>query len=232
MQIKQYSGTMLRSRAVSGKYEAFLSESDLVSTDALENADYIILDSAGNEVSGRMRKINTILSVLLLVIFMLHGLMGSFMLLGIGSSAGKILAWVGVAVLAAHTVIGVILTINTLKISKNAGNSYLKQNAVFWARRASGLAILILMFFHIGLFGGVQDGIYILFPFTTVKLITQLLLVAALFIHLFINIRPLLVSLGIISYKERRGDIYLILSVLLLFSAGAVIIYYIGWQTL
>ena len=45
-----------------------------------------------------MRKINTILSVLLLVIFMLHGLMGSFMLLGIGSSAGKILAWVGVAV--------------------------------------------------------------------------------------------------------------------------------------
>ena len=155
--------------------------------------------------------------------------MGSFMLLGIGSSAGKILAWVGVAVLAAHTVIGVILTINTLKISKNAGNSYLKQNAVFWARRASGLAILILMFFHIG---GVQDGIYILFPFTTVKLITQLLLVAALFIHLFINIRPLLVSLGIISYKERRGDIYLILSVLLLFSAGAVIIYYIGWHTL
>ena len=179
-----------------------------------------------------MRKINTILSVLLLVIFMLHGLMGSFMLLGIGSSAGKILAWVGVAVLAAHTVIGVILTINTLKISKNGGNSYLKQNAVFWARRASGLAILILMFFHIGLFGGVQDGIYILFPFTTVKLITQLLLVAALFIHLFINIRPLLVSLGIISYKERRGDIYLILSVLLLFSAGAVIIYYIGWHTL
>ena len=179
-----------------------------------------------------MRKINTILSVLLLVIFMLHGLMGSFMLLGIGSSAGKILAWVGVAVLAAHTVIGVILTINTLKISKNAGNSYLKQNAAFWARRASGLAILILMFFHIGLFGGVQDGIYILFPFTTVKLITQLLLVAALFIHLFINIRPLLVSLGIISYKERRGDIYLILSVLLLFSAGAVIIYYIGWHTL
>ncbi len=45
MQIKQYSGTMLRSRAVSGKYEAFLSESDLVSTDALENADYIILDA-------------------------------------------------------------------------------------------------------------------------------------------------------------------------------------------
>ena len=43
-----------------------------------------------------MRKLNTILSVLLLVIYLLHGIMGSFMLLGIGSSAGKSLhgrAW-------------------------------------------------------------------------------------------------------------------------------------------
>lgn len=97
-----------------------------------------------------MRKINTILSVLLLVIFMLHGLMGSFMLLGIGSSAGKILAWVGVAVLAAHTVIGVILTINTLKISKNAMDTdTLKQMQCSGQGEASGLAILILMFFHI-----------------------------------------------------------------------------------
>lgn len=109
---------------------------------------------------------------------------------------------------------------------------YLKQNAIFWARRASGLAILILLFFHIGLFGKVQNGTYILFPFTTVKMVTQLLFVAAIFVHIFINIRPLLVSLGIISYKERRGDIYLILSVLLLFIAGAVIFYYIGWQYL
>ena len=76
------------------------------------------------------------------------------------------------------------------------------------------------------------EWIYILFPFTTVKMVTQLLFVAAIFVHIFINIRPLLVSLGIISYKERRSDIYLILSVLLLFIAGAVILYYIGWQYL
>ena len=39
-----------------------------------------------------MRKLNTILSVLLLFICLLHGLMGSFMLLGISSGAGKFLA--------------------------------------------------------------------------------------------------------------------------------------------
>ena len=159
-------------------------------------------------------------------------IMDSFMLNGVGSSAGKLLAWIGVGILVVHTVIGVILTVQSLQTAKQSGKMYLKQNAIFWARRASGMAILILLLFHIGLFGKVQNGTYILFPFTTVKMVTQLLFVAAIFVHIFINIRPLLVSLGIISYKERRGDIYLILSVLLLFIAGAVIFYYIGWQYL
>ena len=179
-----------------------------------------------------MRKWNTILSVLMLLIFMIHGIMGSFMLNGVGSSAGQLLAWIGVGILVVHTVIGVILTVQSLQTAKQSGKMYLKQNVIFWARRASGMAILILLLFHIGLFGKVQNGTYILFPFTTVKMVTQLLFVAAIFVHIFINIRPLLVSLGIISYKERRGDIYLILSVLLLFIAGAVIFYYIGWQYL
>lgn len=43
--VKQYSDTMLRSRAVSGKYKVFLAGSNLVNTDTLENADYIVLHS-------------------------------------------------------------------------------------------------------------------------------------------------------------------------------------------
>ena len=121
-----------------------------------------------------MRKWNTILSVLMLLIFMIHGSMGSFMLNGVGSSAGKLLAWIGVGILVVHTVIGVILTVQSLQTAKQSGKMYLKQNAIFWARRASGMAILILLFFHIGLFGKVQNGTYILFPFTTVKMVTQL----------------------------------------------------------
>ena len=179
-----------------------------------------------------MRKWNTILSVLMLLIFMIHGIMGSFMLNGVGSSAGKLLAGMGVGIVVVDTVIGVILTDQSLQTAKQSGKMYLKQNVIFWARRASGMAILILLLFHIGLFGKVQNGTYILFPFTTVKMVTQLLIVAAIFVDIFINIRALLVSLGIISYKERRSDIYLILSVLLLFIAGAVILYYIGWQYL
>ena len=135
-----------------------------------------------------MRKLNTILSVLLLFICLLHGLMGSFMLLGISSGAGKFLAWIGVGILAAHTVLGLLLTAQTFRASRSGGKLYGKQNALFWARRTSGLAILLMLFFHIGVFGRVQDGVYILFPFTTVRLLTQLLLVASVFVRV-VNLR-------------------------------------------
>lgn len=175
-----------------------------------------------------MRKLNTILSVLLIVIFLLHGVLGSFMLLGVSSISGRVLAYIGMILLILHLCIGVRLTIQTFRTK--SGWAYKKQNALFWTRRASGLAILILAFFHMGIFGSVEDGLYILTPFTTVKLLTQLLLVAALFVHLFVNVRPLLVSLGVITYKERRGDLFLILSILLLFMAGSIVLYYIRWQ--
>ena len=106
------------------------------------------------------------------------------------SGAGKFLAWIGVGILAAHTVLGLLLTAQTFRASRSGGKLYGKQNALFWARRTSGLAILLMLFFHIGVFGRVQDGVYILFPFTTVRLLTQLLLVASVFVHLLLNLRP------------------------------------------
>lgn len=175
-----------------------------------------------------MRKLNAILSVLLIVVFLLHGVLGSFMLIGVSALSGKIFAEIGMILLILHLCIGVRLTIQTFQTK--SGRAYAKQNALFWTRRASGLAILILAFFHMGVFGAVEDGLYILTPFTTVKLLTQLLLVAALFVHIFVNVRPMLVSLGVISYKERRGDLFLILSILLLFMAGSIVLYYIRWH--
>ena len=46
-----------------------------------------------------MRKLNTILSVLLIVVFLLHGVLGSFMLLGVGQTGGKMLAHIGMLLL-------------------------------------------------------------------------------------------------------------------------------------
>ena len=177
-----------------------------------------------------MRKLNTILSVLLLFICLLHGLMGSFMLLGISSGAGKFLAWIGVGILLSVEFSAGPGSPECLCGQQKPKDGVRRQNALFWARRTSGLAILLMLFFHIGVFGRVQDGVYILFPFTTVRLLTQLLLVASVFVHLLLNLRPLLVSLGIVRDKEQRGDLYLILSILVLFAAGSIILYYIGWN--
>lgn len=177
-----------------------------------------------------MRKFNSILSAIILAVFMLHGILGGLKLLGAAPIAGKLLAWIGVGAMAVHAVIGAILTIQTLRASKKNGEAYLKQNALFWTRRASGLAILVMIFFHIGAFGYMNNGNYILYEFTVVKLIAHLLLIASLFVHIFVNIRPLLISKGIIKHKERRVDIFLILSVLLLFVSGAVIFYFVSWQ--
>lgn len=176
-----------------------------------------------------MRKINTILSILLIVIFMLHGIMGSLLMVGCSQNAMKILAWIGVGIIGIHTIIGIIVTIKTFIQSKNNGNVYLRQNAVFWTRRASGLAIIIMFLFHLGLFGEVVDGQYVLFEFTTVRLIAQLLLVAALFIHIFVNVRPLLVSMGVMKVKKKRFDIFLVLSILVFFMTACTVVYYIGW---
>ena len=175
-----------------------------------------------------MRKLNTILSVLLIVVFLLHGVLGSFMLLGVGQPGVKQPSHISMQLPFLTPGIGGRLTLQTLRTKQ--GFAYSKQNALFWTRRASGLAILILVFFHMGAFGSVEDGLYILTPFTTVKLLTQLLLIAALFVHIFVNVRPMLVSLGVIAYKERRGDLFLKLSILLLFMAGSVVIYYIRWH--
>jgi hypothetical protein len=183
-----------------------------------------------------MRRVNVVISALLIVIFLLHGLMGSFMLLDVSSGAGKGLAWVGVGLLVAHIALGAFFTLRTIRARSDGGAWYLRQNSLFWARRISGLAILVLAFCHIGLFGRVVAGSgaagsqYLLFKFTTARLITQLLLIAALFTHLLLNLRPLLVALGIIAFKERRGDLFLILSTFLLFFAFAVTFYYLAWQ--
>ena len=71
-------------------------------------------------MSGEFYRENgiSILSVLMLLIFMIHGIMGSFMLNGVGSSAGKLLAWIGVGILVVHTVIGVILTVQSLQTAE------------------------------------------------------------------------------------------------------------------
>lgn len=178
-----------------------------------------------------MRKWNAILTAAILVLFLIHAILGGFQLMGVGGTAVKAVAWINVALIAAHTVIGVKLTADTLKVRKQTGVGYFKHNLLFWARRVSGLAVMVLLVFHLTAFGSAGGAAFRLKYFDAFKLATQLLLVAALALHIISNVKPMLISFGIRSLRERAGDILFILSVLLLFMAAAFVVYYIRWNS-
>ncbi len=177
-----------------------------------------------------MRKLNAVLIMIILVLFLIHGVMGAFQLTGVGSTALKIIARIAVALTLAHVVIGIKLTADTIRIQRKAGAYYYKENKLFWARRISGLAVMVLLFFHFTSFGTYRGEAYRLREFDTGRLISQILLVVAIAFHVITNVRPMMLALGIKSLKKWVLDIVLILSIVLLFMAFAFIIYYLRWS--
>ena len=177
-----------------------------------------------------MRKWNAILTAAILALFLLHAILGGFQLLGVGNTALKAIAWTATALILAHTILGVKLTADSLRVWKRTGVSYFKQNKLFWARRVSGLAVMILLAFHVTAFGASNGGAYRLKEFTSLRLAVQLLLVAALALHVLMNVKPMLISFGVKSFRDWVGDVWFVLSVLLLFMAAAFVVYYLRWN--
>ena len=179
-----------------------------------------------------MRKWNAVLSLAALLLLVLHGVLGSVLLISGESAAVKLLARAGVTLVAVHAVLGAKHTVDSLLVWKKTGAGYFRENRVFWARRISGFAILVLLGFHFGAFGAVVDGVYQLEPFTWGKLAAHLLLAAAFAVHLLTNLRPLSLSLGVRGGRDRLGSVLFVLSVLLLFMAAAFVIYFLQWNLL
>ena len=177
-----------------------------------------------------MRKWNAILTAGIFVLFLLHAILGSYQLLGVGDTAVKAAAWGCMGLIAVHTGIGVKLTIDTLRVRKKTGVGYFRENTLFWARRVSGFAVMVLLVFHLTAFSDHSGAQYRLQWFDTGRLVTQLLLVAALALHVLSNVKPMLISFGVRAVRERAGDVLLILAALLLFMAAAFIVYYMRWN--
>ncbi len=181
-----------------------------------------------------MRKWNAILSGLILVLFLFHAIAGSLGLMSMNSGGGiflSVLPWILVGCIALHTLIGIKLTIDTLRACRKSGVSYFKENKLFWARRISGFAIFLLMFFHIILFKGHNaGGAYRLNFFGAAQLTTQILLVLSIAVHVLTNVKPSLIAFGRKSLKKYALDILIALSILFIFMGIAFFIYYLRWQ--
>ena len=177
-----------------------------------------------------MRRWNAILTAALLALFLLHAILGGFQLLGIGPTALQGVAWAALALACAHTAIGIKLTADSVRVWKKTGVGYFRQNKLFWARRVSGFAVMVLLVFHMTAFGYTNNGAYRLRWFTDARLAAQLLLIVTLAVHVLTNVRPMLISFGIRELKQYAGDILFVLSVLLLFMAAAFVVYYLRWN--
>lgn len=177
-----------------------------------------------------MRKWNNILARVIIVLFLLHALMGSLMLLGLSNISFKPLSWLLFAAVIAHGVLGVLATVQAVKSGRQSGKWYLRQNAAYWTKRFSGLAILILLCFHISAYTTTVGNAFFLKEFTFGRMVAQLLLILSIFLHLAVSVKSMLIAKGVVEFKERTIDWMMVLSLMMLFFAAAVVIYFIQWQ--
>ena len=179
-----------------------------------------------------MRKWNTLLSICIIILFLIHAVAGGFQLMGLLSGGNvilSVLAKIMLVFIIIHGVIGIKLTWDSIAACKKSGVSYYKENRLFWARRISGFAIIIFILIHVILFLGKNDGVYRLNYFGTLQLATQILMVLSLAVHIITNINPMIISFGVSKIKEYAVDILVVLSAILLFTAVGFVIYYIRW---
>ncbi|MBR1534607.1 MAG: hypothetical protein IJ639_09585 [Ruminococcus sp.] len=179
-----------------------------------------------------MRKWNAILTAVIMTRFVIHGVLGALNMFDIAVIIVKFISYTMVALIAVHTILSTILTARSVKVWKKTGAPYFKENGLFWSRRISGFALMLLIPFHMLSFGATVDGVYSLSFFSDLKLFASILFVLCLAVHIIANAKPMLISFGVRKLRPRAGDILFFLSILLVIAVAAFIVYFIRWNTL
>lgn len=177
-----------------------------------------------------MRKWNSRLARLIIVLLLLHASIGAFALTGISIVYNNILAYLLAAAVILHAVLSMAATVPAFKSRMRGGRWHMRENSTFWIKRATGVAILLMMFYHFGVYTETVDGEFILREFTAFRLATQIVFILVIFIHIFAGIKGMLIAGGNVKYRERMWDWILVLSIFMLFFCAAVVIYFITWR--
>lgn len=177
-----------------------------------------------------MRKINGIISGVVLALFVLHGVLGALNLMNIAPVIVKALSRTMLALIGVHALLGIGLSVKAVVTAAKTHAPYFRQNRLFWARRLSGALIMLLVFFHMTAFGYTSGGVFRLVPFDVFRLITQLLFLLSVALHIITNVKPMLITFGVRKLRPKAGDILFLVSAAMLFMAVGFIIYYIRWQ--
>ena len=177
-----------------------------------------------------MRKINGVLAVAILIMFIIHGIFGALNMMDIAPIIVKILSHIMLTLICVHALISIQLTVKAVRTAAETHAPYLRKNYSFWARRLSGALIIILVFFHMTAFGKTEGGVFQLYPFDLNRLIVQMLFLLSVTVHIITNVKPALITFGVKRLKPKSGGILFFISAALLFMAAGFIIYFIRWQ--
>lgn len=177
-----------------------------------------------------MRKINGIIAMTVLALFVIHGVLGALNLMNVAPVTTKAMSHTMLALIVLHAFITIGLTVRSVSIAAKTRAPYFRQNRLFWARRISGVLILLLVFFHLTAFGTNSGSVFRLVPFDLFRLITQILFLLSIAVHIITNVKPMLITFGIRKLKPKAGDILFFVSVVMLFMAVGFIIYFIRWR--
>ena len=174
-----------------------------------------------------MKRINNWLLWLIFPLLVIHGLWGSFLLLGFHVPIIKSVSYVLTLAVVLHGLIGLLMTRDAISIGLQTGHWYWKENARFWVIRLSGICIFVLLGFHACVYGKTVNGVFTLNEFTFLRMLSQLLFLLAILVHLVAAARPWLISLGIVNFGRRAWDCIVVSAILTAFFTFAVISYYI-----
>ncbi len=177
-----------------------------------------------------MRKINSYLVLFLFALLSLHGLLGGLTLLRLTTFRWESLSYVLLVGVILHALFGILLSKDAIREGFRSGHWYLRENASFWIIRFTGLIILLSLWFHVTCFTVFESGALFLREFTALRLASQILFVLAIFIHLAVAAKPLLLKWGILSYRARQWDFLLAFSIFGAFFMASLISYFIYWN--
>ena len=179
-----------------------------------------------------MNRFNHWLVILIVLLLVIHGLTGSYTLLGFPFIDIRPLPYVLAAAVVLHSLIGLFLTRDAIRIGLKTGHWYWKENARFWIVRLSGICALILLGFHACVYTGTVNGVFFLKRITFLRMVSQLLFVASIAVHLVAAAKPWLIKQGVLKFEERSRNCLAVTAILTAVFTVSIIMYYIYWTGL
>lgn len=177
-----------------------------------------------------MKQWNHRLVIIIGVLLGLHGILGSFMLLGWSTVSLPLVAWILTGLVCLHAGMGIAASLPAVAVARNTGVWYWRNNQKFWIQRLSGLSILILLIIHINAYTSTVGEQFFLQEFTVCHMAGQILFILSLSIHIASSMKSFFVLQGSLQVQNRTLDGMCILTILMLLCTVAVVVYYIQWQ--